>query len=665
MLDSASPVAPGPSPTLLGGKALSGLAHGYGSDGGDKTAPARTPSRASPSRAASPLRTASPLRSPYLSSRGSGGDSGGTDDDRVDSPLLLPLTVAAGSLLPLPPLSPPAAAAAAAPRHRPQRCFACIPQRPFDLVLNNVVMLVSEASRGVILGTLVLYVRDVSGETKDSPAARAALGNCIALFSVGRLLAGPALGAWVDVAHPALVLATALLIHCAGQVMYALASEHGGLLLLYAARLVTGFGSGTLGVNRSIAANISPPADRTAQFSYLGFSKFVGYALTPGVAVLINVDFRLAKVHIDRCTLPAWIMAALAGVLAALVAAFLDGGGTPAAEAKSSAAGASLPLLSRAATGLRRAASAAAASAAALACCRLPESVVVAALYIFVNFVTKGVLTMVETIMTADFETAQSGIVPDPIAAASELELYLGLAGLLFYAFMVLKPRSAAGAPAAVAETAAGGHLLGQPLRSPAKSERELGEPLLEVELEEVGGERALAPLVKTEAATALATVAPQRRPPPPPAPRRCGCCGGFGDACRAAWRAMGPGADPWLLIASCAISAVGAGVASPDPVADQGLPIMLAGFGLIWSVGGPVADILSASLYSVYVSKQGGRQGSAMGWITSAGSLGRITFPLLFSVLDHSLSMILSGALCIASTVALLAHYARCRRCR
>lgn len=98
-------------------------------------------------------------------------------------------------------------------------------------------------------------------------------------------------------------------------------------------------------------------------------------------------------------------------------------------------------------------------------------------------------------------------------------------------------------------------------------------------------------------------------------------------------WLSFGPDADPWLLIISCIISAIGAFIASPNPIAGQGLDILLIGFSLIWSVGAPVADILSASLYSVYVSKRGGKQGSAMGFITSAGSAGRITFPLVCKI--------------------------------
>jgi len=147
----------------------------------------------------------------------------------------------------------------------------------------------------------------------------------------------------------------------------------------------------------------------------------------------------------------------------------------------------------------------------------------------------------------------------------------------------------------------------------------------------------------------------PDPGPAPAPAPRA--------NCCVRAWRAMGPGADPWLLIASCLVSAVGAVVASPNPVKDQGLPLMIAGFGLIWSVGAPVADILSASLYSVYVSQRGGKQGAAMGAITSAGSLGRITFPLLFGFLSHFAAMVFSGALCLLSAAVLAAHYVRAAR--
>ena len=42
------------------------------------------------------------------------------------------------------------------------------------------------------------------------------------------------------------------------------------------------------------------------------------------------------------------------------------------------------------------------------------------------------------------------------------------------------------------------------------------------------------------------------------------------------AWDALGPSADPWLLILSCIISAAGAALASPEPRVDTGLPPIL-----------------------------------------------------------------------------------------
>jgi hypothetical protein len=50
------------------------------------------------------------------------------------------------------------------------------------------------------------------------------------------------------------------------------------------------------------------------------------------------------------------------------------------------------------------------------------------------------------------------------------------------------------------------------------------------------------------------------------------------------------------------------------------------------------------------------------MGAITSAGSLGRIVFPLFFSFLTHEAAMSLSGALTLASSLVLIAYYCRQR---
>ena len=48
----------------------------------------------------------------------------------------------------------------------------------------------------------------------------------------------------------------------------------------------------------------------------------------------------------------------------------------------------------------------------------------------------------------------------------------------------------------------------------------------------------------------------------------------------------------------------------------------------LIWSFGSPITQTLTISTYSQMMGSK--PQGSAMGWLTTAGSLGRILFPLI-----------------------------------
>jgi len=597
-------------------------------------------------------------------------------------------------------------------------------QRGFDLLLNNVVLLVSEASRGVILGTLFQYIRDTA-HSSSSADTRAMQGYCIAIFSVGRLVSGPTLGAWLDRTTAPRVLFWCLVVHAIGQCMYALSSASdtlgpgAGVWVLYASRFVIGFGSGTLGVTRSVAANLATPEDRTMQFSYLGFSKFVGYALTPSIAIFLTANSRVGPVSLDRCTLPGWIMAALCLLLAVVTIVFMRGGGGGGGSTLSDRGAPTSLSTTRdlsEAEGTTHSASPSSCSARAIRwihgvrgsvrrICSLQtlhsQGFLVAALFFLVNLVTKGVLTMVETIMTADLQVAQHGQVSDPIAAASQMELYLGMFGLVFYAFMVLKPRRRASAapPKSMATTAHG------PLRDavpPAAPETctesrsgGLQEPLLAAAstshgglLLEEGGLVVLVPFVAESAlepaaaaSTATMETAQSRHtqsindsldagssgknsggemPETPQAPAPVAAAPTEpASRCSACWQAMGPDADPWLLMAACVLAGGGALVASPAPVPASGLPRMLVGFSLIWSVGAPVADILAASLYSVFVSRSGGKQGSAMGAITAAGSLGRICFPLLFSLLSHDASMLTAAALCCISAAVLLAHYA------
>ncbi|KAI8920814.1 major facilitator superfamily domain-containing protein [Powellomyces hirtus] len=56
-----------------------------------------------------------------------------------------------------------------------------------------------------------------------------------------------------------------------------------------------------------------------------------------------------------------------------------------------------------------------------------------------------------------------------------------------------------------------------------------------------------------------------------------------------------------------------------------------VAGMILIWSIGSPVCQTLTVSMFSKMLGSR--PQGSLIGWITTAGSIGRIVFPALVSI--------------------------------
>ena len=79
----------------------------------------------------------------------------------------------------------------------------------------------------------------------------------------------------------------------------------------------------------------------------------------------------------------------------------------------------------------------------------------------------------------------------------------------------------------------------------------------------------------------------------------------------------------------------------------------------LVWSIGGPVADILTVSGFSVLLSQYGtgGSQARAMAYISMAGSLGRISYPALISLISVTGTWVLSSVTCLIA-FALTFHF-------
>jgi MFS family permease len=186
------------------------------------------------------------------------------------------------------------------------------------LASNAFVLFVGEASRGLTLSSLAAYAVALS----PAGTGAAVLSAGVSLFSLGRLAASFLLGELASrgVSYRTIVSAC-LLVQILGNLLYALAAaapaSSGGVALFLLARLVLGFGSGTLGSCRAIVGEVTTANVRTREFAWLGFAKYVGYALTPILSIGLVGEWRVGGLTIDTFTAPAWL--GLLFCLAALV----------------------------------------------------------------------------------------------------------------------------------------------------------------------------------------------------------------------------------------------------------------------------------------------------------------------------------------------------------
>jgi len=80
-----------------------------------------------------------------------------------------------------------------------------------------------------------------------------------------------------------------------------------------------------------------------------------------------------------------------------------------------------------------------------------------------------------------------------------------------------------------------------------------------------------------------------------------------------------------------------------------------LSGAILIWSIGSPISQTIILSAFSKILGSK--PQGEMMGWIGSAGSIGRIVFPLLSGFLGNNPSFIVSAIFSFISAGAVLLY--------
>jgi Major Facilitator Superfamily len=568
------------------------------------------------------------------------------------------------------------------------------------LLVNCFTSLVAESSRGLVLSSLYSYLIYLAG--KDDGIKY--VGLCVALFSAGRLASSYMLAAMVD--HGGVAYKTILLycfiLQIIGYLLYLIPENLGpgvaSPMLVALARLIIGFGSGTLPTTRSVVVDLTEVNERTFEFSLLSFARYAGYALTPGLGALFIMDWQIGIFEINAFTAPAWISIIMNTVAFFLVIATFDPalGGFDLIEKLEKERPKTIvrqladedsdnELISEQVVETKKSFCYSLRSEdpvynfftyplratyifylsmkgmllewyGGIHVCIFPKEktdfdisregkMLQLALHVFIalNFVTKGVLAISETSIAAEFASTfgpggdpggQQALVND----TSIFTLELGLIGLLGYGIMVLKPKQ-------------------------GKSMLEPEEPDEDVLEEESVNEAA----ARSEEEAGL-VVDSEERETTSKKKRPIRCWRRFRrriDEWYDFARCHANEIDVWLILFSLVLGIAGDIVDIPNynvsPPIDRAT--LFGGTTLVWSLSAPIVDVLAVSCYSVLVTKVLGKgsQATQMGYISAAGSLGRIAFPFLIDALSLSWSLIISSitaGLCFVGTVLLYALY-------
>ncbi len=176
--------------------------------------------------------------------------------------------------------------------------------------------------RGRLLVLFVTAFVDMVGITMLVPllpyyaqefgASATVIGAIISSFSVAQLVSAPLWGRLSDQRGRRPALVAGLLFTAVGYVFFALAHS---VPLLFASRLVQGLGGGTIGVVHAYIADVSEPEERTRTLGWLSAVTSLGAVLGPAIGSLLA--------HMGDRSLPGWVAAAFAGLVAVFGWVFL------------------------------------------------------------------------------------------------------------------------------------------------------------------------------------------------------------------------------------------------------------------------------------------------------------------------------------------------------
>jgi DHA1 family tetracycline resistance protein-like MFS transporter len=175
------------------------------------------------------------------------------------------------------------------------------------LIILLTITFLSVISMTIVLPILPFIVQKYVHGTKDVGLW---VGVLVTVFAACAFFSAPVLGALSDRVGRKPVLVVSLLGSAVGYVLFGIA---GGLGVLVLSRVIDGITAGDRPAVMAYMADITPPADRAAQFGLAGAVGGVGFMIGPAVGGLL-AHFGLA--------VPVFVAAAVT-VLTAIISAFV------------------------------------------------------------------------------------------------------------------------------------------------------------------------------------------------------------------------------------------------------------------------------------------------------------------------------------------------------
>lgn len=187
------------------------------------------------------------------------------------------------------------------------------------------IALVGDMARGIMFPTLWPLIKKLGG-------TQVSQGYAVAAFSFGRILSAPVLGRFSvsDGYTKTLLYSQAILL--VGTLLYAQSGYFGTPTFLIVAQMVMGIGSGTLGVLRAFASDVSPQNSRTVYISLLTAVQYTGFTVTPLVGAFFahyfsenSISYFNGLFTLDAYTAPAYFMTLMCSIIILLIRTSFQG----------------------------------------------------------------------------------------------------------------------------------------------------------------------------------------------------------------------------------------------------------------------------------------------------------------------------------------------------